>query len=92
MKIYFVNSLKMYNFAVANRLLGLPRESAFSLYPSVWNLDTFTMQLSRIMEEECPLGMYCRFYRYTPSGVYSEPHIYLIATQGVQALTLKIGQ
>jgi len=47
------------------------------------------MQLSRIMEEECSLGMY---YRHTPSGVYSEPHIYLIAKQGVQALTLKIGR
>ncbi len=79
----------MRNFALVNRLLGLPRESAYSLYPSVWNLDTFTMQLSRIMEEECSLGMY---YRHTPSGVYSEPHIYLIAKQGVQALTLKIGR
>ena len=79
-------------FALVNRLLGLPRESAFSLYPSVWNLDTFTMQLSRIMEEECSLGMFCHSYRHTPSGVYSEPHIYLIAKQGVQALTLKIGR
>lgn len=40
MKLNFVSSPKMTFFALVNRLLGLPRESAYSLYPSVWNLDT----------------------------------------------------
>lgn len=40
MKLNFVISPKMTIFAAVNRLLGLPRESAFSLFRLKVNLDT----------------------------------------------------
>ena len=43
----FASSLKMHNFALVNRLLGLPRESAFSRYSDNSELRQFTKVVNR---------------------------------------------
>lgn len=57
MKINFVSSLKMCIFATVNRLLGLPRESAFSL--CFVDVKTWTLFTKYLVEMKGILTLAC---------------------------------
>lgn len=61
MKKNFVNSQKKCIFAAVNRLLGLPRESAFSLFREC-ELGHFTMVLNRNKVNVFSLALYSYLY------------------------------
>lgn len=61
MKLDFVSSLKKTIFATVNRMLGLPRESAFLLNSAIGELGHFTQYKVR-MGNEFSLGLYSYSY------------------------------
>ncbi len=73
MKLNFASSLKMCIFATVNRLLGLPRESAFSLNSAIGELGHFTQYKVRI-GNEFSLGLYSYFYDIHQVEKFRQPY------------------
>lgn len=73
MKINFVSSLKKCIFATVNRLLGLPRESAFSLNSAIGELGHFTQYKVR-RGNEFSLGLYSYLYDIHQVEKFRQPY------------------
>lgn len=90
MKLNFVSSQKMTNFAAVNRLLGLPRESAFSLCfvdVKTWTLFTkYLVEIKGILTLACCVFVFLAIHQVE----YIQKPISTKYNKGVQALTSKI--
>lgn len=73
MKLNFVISPKMTIFAAVNRLLGLPRESAFSLNSAIGELGHFTQYRVR-RGNEFSLGLYSYSYDIHQVEKFRQPY------------------
>ena len=73
MKLNFVSSPNNSIFAPVNRLLGLPRESAFSLNSAIGELGHFTQYKVR-MGNEFSLGLYSYSYDIHQVEKFRQPY------------------
>lgn len=91
-KLNFASSQKLTIFAPVNQQLGLPRESAFSLFRLTVKLGHFHRNVkSRNKANGFSLALYSYCTTYNKWSSFKKPYL-LFTTMGVQALRSEIGR
>ena len=90
-KLNFASSQNLTIFAPVNQQLGLPRESAFSLFRRR-ELGHFTKVQSRNEVNDFSLVLYSYSAIYTKWSYISKPYLLCTKQKGVQALRLRLGE